>query len=818
MLIDRISLVSAYEALKTTELNEGRIGQILFNRTEYYGTKTQIRFKTLAELRDFINTDYNYKLFDSNCQCGACNEKVWQLLSFTVELPKRRFVSFVNNMRGQFESGEGHIINKLSQDALGKVFKKEQRLFHLMKNYECIEYISRQNTYVNPCEYVEVIKNAEFDEIYKLYQATWKLPELKAATLLTEICADPDMPPAAIVESPVVDYTNPTTTTTTQEPTTTTSTTTTSTTTTSTTTTTATPTTTTAAPTTTTTSTTTAEPTTTTTTAEPTTTTTTTAAPTTTTTTAEPTTTTSTTTVAPTTTTSTTTVAPTTTTSTTTAEPTTTTTTTTVAPTTTTTTAAPTVNQVYQGQLYSSNFQNIAAGTTQFTLQNVGGISGTPEPIVGGTLMINPIQWDMTGELIGNATINNVVSSTETAIITAVTPVTSTSWSLTIDTGLPEFLQVGYFGIAGSPVVPTTTTTTTTSTTTTAAPTTTTTAAPTTTTTTADPGPQTDCFGYREGDLLPASPQTYWEWQITEQSVVADGATPASTYDHGIDWPFEFPNGDTHWMLSNLGASTDNLGNPVIPNTPGTHDLNAGMTIYGRFDPPSTSSSWDALRDYNDAPVGTDVVISRGAGEGTTTLRKVAVLTHVPQHRFNFITSGFATESAFPTGQGNQYGNGIGVPTASTSMGYFSPNSFTNTEYGSTGVTDLARYFNRTARQLGVYAQHSLGAEVTPTGADANTYGSAPVWGFRTPHNAYIFVDANGNSLPVASNPRGQGAGSSTTAVNIVRLGSTSAWTNGDTWSLDGLTWTFNNGEWYDGGAGGLGNPLCGAGENPTAT
>ena len=348
--------------------------------------------------------------------------------------------------------------------------------------------------------------------------------------------------------------------------------------------------------------------------------------------------------------------------------------------------------------------------------------------------------------------------------------------------------------------------------------TTTTTAAPTTTTTTADPGPQTDCFGYREGDLLPASPQTYWEWQITEQSVVADGATPASTYDHGIDWPFEFPNGDTHWMLSNLGASTDNLGNPVIPNTPGTHDLNAGMTIYGRFDPPSTSSSWDALRDYNDAPVGTDVVISRGAGEGTTTLRKVAVLTHVPQHRFNFITSGFATESAFPTGQGNQYGNGIGVPTASTSMGYFSPNSFTNTEYGSTGVTDLARYFNRTARQLGVYAQHSLGAEVTPTGADANTYGSAPVWGFRTPHNAYIFVDANGNSLPVASNPRGQGAGSSTTAVNIVRLGSTSAWTNGDTWSLDGLTWTFNNGEWYDGGAGGLGNPLCGAGENPTAT
>ena len=161
----------------------------------------------------------------------------------------------------------------------------------------------------------------------------------------------------------------------------------------------------------------------------PTTTTSTTVAPTTTTTTTAQTTTTSTT-VAPTTTT--TTQAPT-------------TTTTTTAQTTTTTTTVATAGNVYQGQLYTADFQNLPAGTTQFIVQSVQG-GGSPVPTVGGTLMMNNIQWAFSGTLIGNATLDDVISNTATAQITAVTPITSSSWLITIDTGLPTFIQIGYFG------------------------------------------------------------------------------------------------------------------------------------------------------------------------------------------------------------------------------------------------------------------------------------------------------------------------------------------------------------------------------------
>ena len=122
----------------------------------------------------------------------------------------------------------------------------------------------------------------------------------------------------------------------------------------------------------------------------------------------------------------------------------TTTTTTTVAQTTTTTTVA-TAGNVYQGQLYTADFQNLPAGTTQFIVQSVQG-GGSPVPTVGGTLMMNQIQWSFSGTLIGNATLDDVVSSTATAQITAVTPITSSSWLITIDTGLPTFIQIGYFG------------------------------------------------------------------------------------------------------------------------------------------------------------------------------------------------------------------------------------------------------------------------------------------------------------------------------------------------------------------------------------
>ena len=44
MIFDRISLVKSYAGLKVVELNDGKVKDILFNKTAYYGTKTVRRF------------------------------------------------------------------------------------------------------------------------------------------------------------------------------------------------------------------------------------------------------------------------------------------------------------------------------------------------------------------------------------------------------------------------------------------------------------------------------------------------------------------------------------------------------------------------------------------------------------------------------------------------------------------------------------------------------------------------------------------------------------------------------------------------------
>ena len=188
MLFDRISLVEAFQALEKTELNEGKISEVLFNKTAYYGTKTQLRFKSVADLRDFINTNYPFQQIYFDCQCGTCNEEIWQLLSFTVELPNRRFISFINNLRGQFESAEGYLLNKTSKDALSAVFTKSTRLKSIHDGYECKEYIQNQGRYTAPCEYIEVEYNSLYLELIELYNKTKGIKGLETAELFVNDC------------------------------------------------------------------------------------------------------------------------------------------------------------------------------------------------------------------------------------------------------------------------------------------------------------------------------------------------------------------------------------------------------------------------------------------------------------------------------------------------------------------------------------------------------------------------------------------------------------------------------------------------------
>ena len=205
MLFDRISLVEAYDALRVAEANEGIISQILFNKTAYYGTKTVVRFDSVRQLRQHIEQNFAYQQFDPNCECATCNDSIWQLLSFTVQLPDMRYVSFVNNLRGQFESAEGALLNKTTKDRLALVFRKNSRLAVVKKNATCFGYIENQGKYVSPCDYITVIKNDYHDELIALYQKTKGIYGLARTEIYVDKCRDVSREKPAVWDTTTVD-------------------------------------------------------------------------------------------------------------------------------------------------------------------------------------------------------------------------------------------------------------------------------------------------------------------------------------------------------------------------------------------------------------------------------------------------------------------------------------------------------------------------------------------------------------------------------------------------------------------------------------
>lgn len=205
MLFDRISLAEAYDALRIAEANEGTLSQILFNRSAYYGTKTVVRFDSVFALRQHIEQNFAYQQFDPNCECGTCNDSIWQLLSFTVQLPNRRYASFVNNLRGGFESAEGDLLNKKTKDRLAIVFQKNSRLAVVKKNATCFGYIENQGKYVSPCDYITVIKNDYHDELIKLYQKTKGIYGLARTEVYVDRCHDGIIEKAAVWDTTTAD-------------------------------------------------------------------------------------------------------------------------------------------------------------------------------------------------------------------------------------------------------------------------------------------------------------------------------------------------------------------------------------------------------------------------------------------------------------------------------------------------------------------------------------------------------------------------------------------------------------------------------------
>ena len=171
MIFDRISLIDAYKALKCVDDNDGRVAEILFNRNAFYGTKTNIRFKSLVDLKNYIITEFPYYHFDPECDCGTGQESILRLLSFHVYIKdintqkESKHAIFINNLRRQFESGHESSINKLSVKKLQAVFTGISRLDFLKENYICESYIQQQGEYVNPCDYTEIISNDFYTEL-----------------------------------------------------------------------------------------------------------------------------------------------------------------------------------------------------------------------------------------------------------------------------------------------------------------------------------------------------------------------------------------------------------------------------------------------------------------------------------------------------------------------------------------------------------------------------------------------------------------------------------------------------------------------------
>lgn len=219
MIFDRISLVKSYASLKVVELNDGAVKDILFNKTAYYGTKTIIRFKTLQDLADFINKNYPFQYFDPKCQCAVTgNDAIWTPLSFNLTLSNNRYATFVNNLRGDFESAQENKLNSTSVKACKSIFANNAELKSLKGSYSCFEYVVNQNQYVAPCEYVELITNEAYRRLVgELY------PLSKNRDLVTYAILDVEDPVDVLPQAEIPEL-NITTTTTTAAPTTTTTT------------------------------------------------------------------------------------------------------------------------------------------------------------------------------------------------------------------------------------------------------------------------------------------------------------------------------------------------------------------------------------------------------------------------------------------------------------------------------------------------------------------------------------------------------------------------------------------------------------------
>jgi len=205
MVFDRITLINIYDTLKLSQDNDGHVSNILLNRSSKYGTKTMPRFRDLEHLKEFINEKYPY-IISNECGCLTKNEGIWNTLAFEVyskpvdlksdlveENNKRRDIklqpaskhaTFVNNMRREQESQKKEFQNKIGVRKTDQAFKENTLLSKLFKGFVCLPYIEDAGNYINPCDYVETVKNDSYDTIISEYYKPTRRKDFPTQTFL----------------------------------------------------------------------------------------------------------------------------------------------------------------------------------------------------------------------------------------------------------------------------------------------------------------------------------------------------------------------------------------------------------------------------------------------------------------------------------------------------------------------------------------------------------------------------------------------------------------------------------------------------------
>ena len=130
-----------------------------------------------------------------------------------------------------------------------------------------------------------------------------------------------------------------------------------------------------------------------------------------------------------------------------------------------------------------------------------------------------------------------------------------------------------------------------------------------------------DCDNVQEGDAITGE---YWEWEIVSQTLgeLPWGDFNGNFYDHGIDWPWIYPNGLENWLL----FTTEGGQNGVADGSGMNYDVFTGRRIYGRFG----TNGFPNAEDANNTPIGQTYTSNRGGSEGTTVLRKIRRISEAP--------------------------------------------------------------------------------------------------------------------------------------------------------------------------------------------